>query len=70
MGDAQITLYKNSVMLRVFHKLSSSCLAFSKAWALKQIMNTRLTIRQKADLFDIFHLLTKLAFLRARATLN
>ena len=36
MGDVQITLYKNIVTLRVFDKMS---------------MNTRLVIRQRADLF-------------------
>ena len=51
MGDAQITLYKNSVTLRVFDKVSTSCLAFNEACTLKQIMNTRLVIRQRADLF-------------------
>ena len=35
MGDARITLYKNSVMLRVFDKLSTSCLAFNEGWTLK-----------------------------------
>ena len=71
MDAAQITLYKNSVMLRVFDKLSSRCLAFNKGWALlKPKMNIRLAIRQRADLFDIVDLLTKLAFLRARATLK
>ena len=62
MGDAQITLYKNSVMLRVFDKLSTSCLAFNEGWTLKQIMNTRLVIRQRADLFK--------SKIRARATLK
>ena len=51
MGDAKITLYKNSVVLRVFDKLSTSCLAFNEGWTLKQIMNTRLVKRQRADLF-------------------
>ena len=51
MGDAQITLYKNSVTLRVFDKMSTSCLAFNEDRTLKQIMNTRLVIRQRADLF-------------------
>ena len=52
MDAALITLYKNSVILRVFDKLSSSCLAFNKGWALKKKINTRLAIRQRADLFE------------------
>ena len=36
MDAALITLHKNSVMLRVFDKLSSSCFAFNKGWALKK----------------------------------
>ena len=70
MGDAQITLYKNSVTLRVFDKMSTSCLAFNEDCTLKQIMNTRLVIRQRADLFKANISLAKLAFLRAKATLK
>ena len=51
MGAAQIAVYKNSVMLRVLDKISTSCLAFNEGWTLKQIMNTMLVIRQRADLF-------------------
>ena len=51
MGDAQVTLYKNSVILRVFDKMSTSCLAFKEDCTLKQTMNVRLVVRQRADLF-------------------
>ena len=51
MGAAQITLYKIRVILRVFDKMSTSCQAFNEGCTLKQIMNTRLAIRQRADLF-------------------
>ena len=67
MGDAQITLYKNSVILRVFNKLSTRCLEFNEDWTLKQIMNTRLVIRQRADLFKANISASKI---RARATLK
>ena len=53
MDAVLITLYKNSVILRVFDKLSSSCLAFKKGWALKKkSILRRLAIRQRADLFE------------------
>ena len=61
-------------MLRVFDKMSTSCLAFNEGCTLKQIMNTRLAIRQRADLFkaniSASKIRLKLAFLRARATLK
>ena len=67
MGDVQITLYKNSVTLRVFDKMSTGCLAFNEGCTLKQIMNTRLVIRQRADLFKANISASKI---RARATLK
>ena len=70
MDAALITLYKNSVILQVFDKLSSSCLAFNKGWALKKksILGWQYG-KGLIYLRPIFRL-TKLAFHRARATLK
>ena len=70
MDAALITLYKNSVILRVFDKLSSSCLAFNKGWALKKKSILGLQYGKGLIYLRPIFRLTKLAFHRARATLK
>ena len=71
MDAVLITLYKNSVILRVFDKLSSSCLAFKKGWALKKNQYYVGWQYGKGLIYlrPLFRL-TKLAFHRVRATLK